>query len=132
MQRVDARAPTHTHTHNLSRQCKEYENARELVSATVKAREAIKKEELDGSREKIRGVAKKVKLGAPVAFNMHAMGTSFVRNLKDPLFFESAGRGDRKFWGTAEGPTVVISESLSGLEKPSWLGGKLSTEKTGS
>ena len=28
--------------------------------------------------------------------------------LSAPPFFESAGRGDLKFWGTAKGPTVVI------------------------
>jgi len=37
--------------------------------------------------------------------------------LSAPPFFESAGRGDLKFWGTAEGPTVVIWESLSELKK---------------
>ena len=59
------------------------EKARELVSAAVEAREASKKEELDGSRQKIRGVAKKVKLCAQVAVNMHTMSTSFVKNVKD-------------------------------------------------
>ena len=49
----------------------------------MEAREASKKEELDGSCQKIRGVAKKVKLGAQVAVNMHAMGTIFVKNVKD-------------------------------------------------
>ena len=42
-----------------------------------------KKEELDRSRQKIRVVAKKVKLGAQVAVNMHAMGTSFVKKMRD-------------------------------------------------
>ena len=49
----------------------------------MKTREASKKEELDRSRQKIRVVAKKVKLGAQVAINIHAMGTSFVKNVKD-------------------------------------------------
>ena len=40
-----------------------------------------------------------------------------------PLF-ESAGRGDLKFWGTEEGPTVNIWKSLLELEKTSWLGGR--------
>ena len=38
-----------------------------------------------------------------------------------PPFFQSAGRGDLLFWGTKEGPTVVIWESLSEQEKASWL-----------
>ena len=62
---------------------KESARTQELVSAAVKVREASKKEELDRSRQKIRVVAKKVKLGAQVAVNIHAMGTSFVKNVKD-------------------------------------------------
>jgi len=30
-----------------------------------------------------------------------------------PPFFQSAGRGDLKFWGEDDGPTVVVWESLS-------------------
>ena len=59
------------------------EEAQKLVSAAVEAREGSKKEELDRSRQKIRVVAKKVKLGAQVVVNMQAMGTSFVKNVKD-------------------------------------------------
>jgi len=33
-----------------------------------------------------------------------------------PLFFQSAGRGDPKFWGEDDGPTVVVWESLSESE----------------
>ena len=46
-----------------------------------------------------------------------------------PLFFESAGRGYLKIWGTAEGPTMVIWESLSESEKTNWSGEKMSTSK---
>ena len=35
------------------------ENAREMVSAAVEASETCKKQKLDGSRQKIRGVAKR-------------------------------------------------------------------------
>ena len=49
------------------------EKAQGLVSAEVEACEASKKEELDGKRQKIRGVAKRKKLGALVAVNMHAI-----------------------------------------------------------
>jgi len=38
-----------------------------------------------------------------------------------PPLFESAGRGDLEFWGAVEGPTVIIWESLSELEKTNWL-----------
>ena len=58
--------------------------AQELVKCSSGgAREASKKEELDRSRKKIRVVAKKGKLGAKVAVNMHALGTSFANNVKD-------------------------------------------------
>ena len=30
-----------------------------------------------------------------------------------PPFFQSAGRGDLKFWGEDDGPTVVVWESFS-------------------
>jgi len=33
-----------------------------------------------------------------------------------PPFFQSAGRGDPKFWGEDDGPTVVVWESLSESE----------------
>ena len=38
-----------------------------------------------------------------------------------PLFFQSAGRGDLKFWGEDDGPTVVVWESLSKSEQQQWL-----------
>ena len=63
-----------------SRECKEYgteksaEKAQELVSAAVEARETSKKEELDGSRSKILGVAKRKKLAAQVVVNMPLNG----------------------------------------------------------
>jgi len=34
-----------------------------------------------------------------------------------PAFFQSAGRGDLKFWGEDDGPTVVVWESLSESEQ---------------
>jgi len=37
-----------------------------------------------------------------------------------PPFFQSAGRGDLKFWGEDDGPTVVVWESLSELEQELW------------
>jgi len=37
-----------------------------------------------------------------------------------PPFFQSAGRGDLKFWGEDDGPTVVVWESLSELEQEQW------------
>ena len=36
-------------------------------------------------------------------------------------FFQSAGRGDLKFWGEDDGPTVVVCESLSESEQEQWL-----------
>jgi len=33
------------------------------------------------------------------------------------LFFHSAGRGDPKFWGENDGPTVVVWECLSKSEQ---------------
>jgi len=38
-----------------------------------------------------------------------------------PPFFQSAGRGDLKFWGEDDGPTVVVWESLSESEQEQWL-----------
>jgi len=38
-----------------------------------------------------------------------------------PPFFQSAGRGDLKFWGKDDRPTVVVWESLSELEQEQWL-----------
>ena len=35
-------------------------------------------------------------------------------------FFQSAGRGDIKFWGEDHGPTVVVWESLSESEQEHW------------
>ena len=37
-----------------------------------------------------------------------------------PPFFQSAGRGDLKFWGEDDGPTVVVWSSLSELEQEQW------------
>ena len=37
--------------------------------------------------------------------------------LSAPPFFQLAGRGDLKFWGEDDGPTVVVWESLSKLEQ---------------
>jgi len=37
-----------------------------------------------------------------------------------PPFFQSAGRGDLKFWGEDDGPTVVVWESLSESEQERW------------
>jgi len=37
-----------------------------------------------------------------------------------PPFFQSAGRGDFKFWGDDDGPTVVVWESLSESEQEQW------------
>ena len=62
----------------------------------MKAREASKKEELDRSRQKIRVVAKKVKLGAQVAVNMHAIGTSFVKKMRDARWITSEWSGEEK------------------------------------
>ena len=38
-----------------------------------------------------------------------------------PPFFQSAGRGDLKFWGEDDGPTVVVWEGLSESEQEQWL-----------
>ena len=35
-------------------------------------------------------------------------------------FFQSAGRGDLKFWGQDDEPTVVVWESLSESEQEQW------------
>ena len=37
-------------------------------------------------------------------------------------FFQSAGRGDLKFWGEDDGPTVVVWESLSESKQEQWSG----------
>jgi len=37
-----------------------------------------------------------------------------------PSFFRSAGRGDLKFWGEDDGPTVVVWESLLESEQEQW------------
>ena len=37
-----------------------------------------------------------------------------------PPFFQSAVRGDLKFWGEDDGPTVVVWESLSESEQEQW------------
>ena len=37
-----------------------------------------------------------------------------------PPFFQSAGRGDLKFLGEDDGPTVVVWESLSESEQEQW------------
>ena len=38
-----------------------------------------------------------------------------------PPFFQSAGRGELKFWGEEDEPTVVVWESLSESEQEQWL-----------
>jgi len=37
-----------------------------------------------------------------------------------PPFFQSAGRGDLKFWKEDDGPTVVVWEDLSESEQEQW------------
>jgi len=37
-----------------------------------------------------------------------------------PPFFQWAERGDLKFWGEDDGPTVVVLESLSESEQEQW------------
>ena len=37
-----------------------------------------------------------------------------------PPFFQSAGRGDLKFWGEDDRPTVVVWESLSKSDQKKW------------
>ena len=37
-----------------------------------------------------------------------------------PPFFRSAGRGDLKFWGEDDGPTIGVWESLSESEQEQW------------
>jgi len=37
-----------------------------------------------------------------------------------PPFFHSAGRGDLKFWGEDDRPTVVVGESLSESDQEQW------------
>jgi len=37
-----------------------------------------------------------------------------------PPFFQSAGRGDLKFWEEDDGPTVVVWESLLESEQEHW------------
>jgi len=37
-----------------------------------------------------------------------------------PLFFQSAGRGDLKFWGEDDRTTVVVWERLSESEQEQW------------
>ena len=36
-----------------------------------------------------------------------------------PSFFQSAGRGDLKFWGEDDGPTVVVWEHYQGRSRSS-------------
>ena len=62
----------------------------------MEARETSKKEELDSSRQKIRVVAEKVKLGAQVAVNMHAMGTSFVKDVRDARWITGEWSGEER------------------------------------
>jgi len=38
-----------------------------------------------------------------------------------PPFFQSAGRGEIKFWGEDDRPTVVVWESLSESKQEQWL-----------
>ena len=37
-----------------------------------------------------------------------------------PPFFQSAGRGDLKFWGEDDGSTIVVWESLLESEQEQW------------
>jgi len=37
-----------------------------------------------------------------------------------PPLFQSAGRGDLKFWEEDDGPTIVVWESLSESEQEQW------------
>jgi len=37
-----------------------------------------------------------------------------------PPLFQSAGRGDLKFWGEDDGPTFVVWKSLSESEQEQW------------
>ena len=37
-----------------------------------------------------------------------------------PPIFQSMGRGDLKFWGEDDGPTVVVWDSLSESEQEQW------------
>ena len=64
----------------------------------MEAREASKKEELDGSRQKIRAVAKNVRLGAQSAVNMHAMGTrfKFEKIVKDARWMTGEWSGEER------------------------------------
>jgi len=38
-----------------------------------------------------------------------------------PPFFQSAGRGNLKFWGEDDGPTVAVRQSLLESEQEQWL-----------
>ena len=38
-----------------------------------------------------------------------------------PPFFQSAGRGDLKFWGEDDRPTIVVWESLSESDQEQWF-----------
>jgi len=40
--------------------------------------------------------------------------------MSDPPFFQLAGRGDLKFLGVVDGPTVVAWKSLSESEQEQW------------
>jgi len=40
--------------------------------------------------------------------------------LSAPPFFQSAGRGDQKFWEEDYGPTVVVWESLLESDQEQW------------
>ena len=40
--------------------------------------------------------------------------------MSTPPFFQSAGRGDLKFWEEDDGPTVVVWKSLSESEQEHW------------
>ena len=62
----------------------------------MEARETSKKEELESRCQKIRVVAKKEKLGAQVAVNMHAMCTSFVENVRDARRITSEWSGEER------------------------------------
>ena len=47
-------------------------------------------------------------------------GEAIMAIISAPPFFQSAGRGDLKFWGEDDGPTVVVWEGLSESEQEQW------------
>jgi len=59
------------------------ERAQELVKKAIDEHANYTTAELDRSRPVKKGAATRRRLGAQVAVNMHAMGTSFVRKVRD-------------------------------------------------